>query len=159
MRSKYFASSNSAPSPPNAPEADGTPPGTRRVVSRFFLAKNSPLVSESESPSGCLATTCPQCQGNLKERIGRWGVFMGCENFPRCRFTQNLSRRSRSSRHLHVTVEMETPDTVRVYSLTDQQESFDLVRDLLANTDLTPLHTEPRHDHATGHTFLSSSTA
>lgn len=33
--------------------------------------------------------TCPQCGGLLKKRNGRFGVFYGCTNYPRCRFTKN----------------------------------------------------------------------
>lgn len=30
---------------------------------------------------------CPKCGGRLVERNGRYGEFLGCCNFPRCRFT------------------------------------------------------------------------
>lgn len=29
---------------------------------------------------------CPKCGGNLVEREGKYGKFMGCSNFPKCRF-------------------------------------------------------------------------
>jgi len=32
---------------------------------------------------------CPACDGRLRERNGRFGIFLGCENYPRCRFTRN----------------------------------------------------------------------
>lgn len=31
---------------------------------------------------------CPLCGGILVERIGKYGHFLGCSNFPRCRFTK-----------------------------------------------------------------------
>lgn len=31
---------------------------------------------------------CPRCGGKLVERSGRYGAFMGCSNYPRCRFTR-----------------------------------------------------------------------
>ncbi|MFX1528942.1 MAG: type I DNA topoisomerase [Promethearchaeota archaeon] len=34
---------------------------------------------------------CPQCGGNLEERRGRYGKFLGCINFPQCRYTFDLS--------------------------------------------------------------------
>ena len=34
--------------------------------------------------------TCPKCGGVLVKRRGRYGEFYGCEEFPRCRFTQNI---------------------------------------------------------------------
>lgn len=30
---------------------------------------------------------CPKCGGNLVEREGEYGKFMGCSNFPKCRFS------------------------------------------------------------------------
>ncbi len=30
---------------------------------------------------------CPRCGGELKKRNGRFGEFMGCSNFPQCRYT------------------------------------------------------------------------
>lgn len=30
---------------------------------------------------------CPQCGGDLIKRSGRYGDFVGCKNFPKCRFT------------------------------------------------------------------------
>lgn len=32
---------------------------------------------------------CPRCGGKLVERNGRYGTFLGCSNYPRCRFTRN----------------------------------------------------------------------
>lgn len=32
---------------------------------------------------------CPKCGGNLVKRKGRYGEFMGCSNFPKCRYTSN----------------------------------------------------------------------
>ena len=33
---------------------------------------------------------CPKCGSNLVERKGRYGRFMGCSNYPQCKFTQKL---------------------------------------------------------------------
>lgn len=32
---------------------------------------------------------CPKCGGNLVERKGRYGSFLGCSNYPRCKFTHS----------------------------------------------------------------------
>ncbi len=32
---------------------------------------------------------CPECGGILRERNGRNGKFIGCSNYPRCRYTRN----------------------------------------------------------------------
>jgi len=33
---------------------------------------------------------CPECGKNLLKRSGRYGEFVGCSGFPKCRFTQSL---------------------------------------------------------------------
>lgn len=33
---------------------------------------------------------CPKCKGQLVERNGKYGSFLGCSNYPRCRFTVPL---------------------------------------------------------------------
>ncbi|NLO09111.1 MAG: NERD domain-containing protein [Clostridiales bacterium] len=32
---------------------------------------------------------CPKCGGRLVQRRGRYGVFTGCSNYPKCRYTNN----------------------------------------------------------------------
>ena len=32
---------------------------------------------------------CPKCGGTLVERNGKYGTFLGCSNYPKCRFTYN----------------------------------------------------------------------
>ena len=32
---------------------------------------------------------CPQCDGNLIERKGKFGKFYGCSNYPKCKYTTN----------------------------------------------------------------------
>lgn len=33
---------------------------------------------------------CPKCGGKLIERTGKYGKFIGCSNYPKCRFTMKL---------------------------------------------------------------------
>lgn len=33
---------------------------------------------------------CPRCGGQLVERDGRYGPFLGCSNYPRCNFTHKI---------------------------------------------------------------------
>lgn len=33
---------------------------------------------------------CPQCKSPLVVRKGKYGQFLGCSNYPRCRFTHNI---------------------------------------------------------------------
>ena len=36
---------------------------------------------------------CPDCGGWLETRMGRFGRFLGCSNYPECEYTRNLLRR------------------------------------------------------------------
>ena len=33
---------------------------------------------------------CPRCEGELVRRKGRYGEFLGCKNYPRCKFTRGV---------------------------------------------------------------------
>ena len=46
---------------------------------------------KEEKNTGEGELTCPVCGGILIKRKGKYGYFYGCEGFPRCRFTQNIS--------------------------------------------------------------------
>ena len=35
-----------------------------------------------------LSNVCPRCSGELVERKGKYGVFWGCSNYPKCRYTK-----------------------------------------------------------------------
>lgn len=35
---------------------------------------------------------CPRCGGKLVERVGKYGKFIGCSNFPKCRFFESKSK-------------------------------------------------------------------
>ena len=41
---------------------------------------------------------CPVCDGWLNTRLGRYGRFLGCSNFPDCDYTRNLRKSKRTSR-------------------------------------------------------------
>lgn len=34
---------------------------------------------------------CPKCGGNLSRKKGKYGIFYGCSNFPKCRYTKQVS--------------------------------------------------------------------
>ena len=43
-----------------------------------------------EEYNECLANMiCPRCKGKLVERQGRYGKFIGCSNYPYCKFTKH----------------------------------------------------------------------
>ena len=33
---------------------------------------------------------CPRCGGILLVRNGEYGKFLGCTNYPKCKYTQNI---------------------------------------------------------------------
>lgn len=37
-----------------------------------------------------LFRVCPQCGNPLKERVGKFGYFMGCTNYPQCGYTEKV---------------------------------------------------------------------
>lgn len=41
---------------------------------------------------------CPVCDGWLETRMGRYGRFLGCSNWPACDYTRNLERRRTGNR-------------------------------------------------------------
>lgn len=48
---------------------------------------------KKENEEKIKANICPKCGGNLVEREGKYGKFMGCSNFPKCRFVvKNLKK-------------------------------------------------------------------
>ena len=48
-------------------------------------AKGNPLDYEREN-----AKRCPMCDGMLVERRGPYSVFLGCKNFPKCRYKRTI---------------------------------------------------------------------
>ncbi len=37
--------------------------------------------------------SCPRCDGWLETRMGKFGRFLGCSNYPACEFTRNIRKR------------------------------------------------------------------
>lgn len=33
---------------------------------------------------------CPRCGGNLIKREGKYGSFLGCSNYPKCKYTSKI---------------------------------------------------------------------
>ena len=46
-------------------------------------AKNIKKEKEQQS-----INKCPKCGGNLTARTGKYGSFIGCSNYPRCKYTK-----------------------------------------------------------------------
>ncbi|WP_421077329.1 DNA topoisomerase I [Methanothermococcus sp. Ax23] len=48
--------------------------------------------------------TCPKCGGKLIIKKGIYGVFLGCENYPKCRYTEKLNGKNEAEKHEKVIV-------------------------------------------------------
>ena len=40
-------------------------------------------------------STCPKCGSILKERTGKYGKFLGCSNYPNCKYTRDIKQNER----------------------------------------------------------------
>ncbi|MGZ7095957.1 MAG: DNA topoisomerase I [Methanobacterium sp.] len=47
---------------------------------------------EGKEPSNEVVGICPQCGNQLIKRMGRYGEFIGCSGFPKCRFTKSIEQ-------------------------------------------------------------------
>lgn len=62
----------------------------RNDVSEFVDNKthvNNVYAYRAEIDNKIASGICPKCGGTLVERMGRYGSFYGCSNYPKCRFT------------------------------------------------------------------------
>lgn len=74
--------------------------GTCRSCSSKKISERSsimPALKVKAKPLqvGYDASICPECGGKLRKRSGSYGSFMGCSNYPECRYTRNLSKEER----------------------------------------------------------------
>jgi len=45
---------------------------------------------DDREPTNEVVGKCPDCENDLIKRSGRYGEFIGCSGFPKCRFTKSL---------------------------------------------------------------------
>ena len=64
--------------------------GPNPAVKSEVRPEGSNSGSGSESDSGYLEA-CPLCGGELRERKGKFGPFLGCRNFPQCRYSRDIT--------------------------------------------------------------------
>lgn len=50
---------------------------------------------EGMEPSNEAVGVCPQCGNQLIKRMGRYGEFIGCSGFPKCRFTKSVEQEAK----------------------------------------------------------------
>jgi DNA topoisomerase-1 len=75
------------------------------ILTRFYEAFKKELDAASE---GMLSVkgigfptdlTCPECHSRLHIKVGKNGQFLGCANYPECKYTRNYSRDEKGAIH------------------------------------------------------------
>ena len=62
---------------------------------------------------------CPECDGEMISRTGKFGVFWGCKKFPQCKGTRDSMGRSKQDREKEKGQASESDDGIP--SITDNR--------------------------------------
>ena len=66
----------------------------RRLEKGFTAAVEYALAQVKARPQARpIGEACPECGGDLVERHGSQGAFIGCSNYPQCSYTRNLEHK------------------------------------------------------------------
>ncbi len=57
------------------------------LVDGIRLLEYIKLAGPKEDEKDVDVDVCPECGGTLKKRSGKYGDFMGCSNYPKCKYT------------------------------------------------------------------------
>ena len=57
--------------------------------SAFEMSNKEHVKNIRQTQSDLKAGICPRCGGELVERNGKYGKFLGCSNYPKCTFILN----------------------------------------------------------------------
>lgn len=60
------------------------------LIDGFKLIQYIRLAEKSKNKSD--SKVCPKCGGKLEERVGKYGKFLGCSNYPKCQYTENIKK-------------------------------------------------------------------
>ena len=76
----------------------------QKVLGEFyepFIAKISEgkTVIESQKVRELIGEKCPQCGKDLLKRSGRFGEFIACSGFPKCKYSRNIDGEQNSSQN------------------------------------------------------------
>jgi DNA topoisomerase-1 len=73
------------------PKCKNTGEATPEMIEKFQaqFGKETGLMAPQPKDTG---RTCPQCGGKLVERLGRFGLFVGCGNYPKCKFIEKAKK-------------------------------------------------------------------
>jgi ssDNA-binding Zn-finger/Zn-ribbon topoisomerase 1 len=66
---------------------------------------------EKKLMSAYESVKCPDCGGEMISRTGKFGVFWGCKDFPRCKGTRDSEERSKADREAWKSNQLENDDT------------------------------------------------
>lgn len=71
--------------------------GTCKTCSSKPSAERVSMVSITEVEAKPMrlkydASICPECGGKLREKSGKYGSFIGCSNYPKCRYTRKIKK-------------------------------------------------------------------
>lgn len=78
-------------------------------ISTDPFSDNKP-VEKNETAAGEPEACCPQCGGQLVQRNGKFGAFMGCSQFPQCRYTYDPVTGSTGGKGRRITPDTEGKD-------------------------------------------------
>lgn len=53
-----------------------------------YISKKEHIVNINQMKNDIEKGICPRCKGKLVERKSKHGTFLGCENYPKCKFTK-----------------------------------------------------------------------
>lgn len=64
------------------------------IISGFLIylrtkaeKKLDSFIQKRKDKKAATTKVCPQCGGTLMKRKGKFGEFLGCSNYPKCRYT------------------------------------------------------------------------
>ena len=62
------------------------------LVDEFKLVKYIRLTEKEKKTVIKKTNNCPQCNGDLIEKKGKFGKFYGCSNYPKCKYTEDIKK-------------------------------------------------------------------
>lgn len=74
------------------PKCKATGEATAEEIEKFKAQFGEQMGKSPVQPKDT-GRTCPECGGKLMERLGRFGMFVGCENYPKCKFIEKAKRK------------------------------------------------------------------
>ena len=80
---------------------------TSEIIDEINLFMHEHLFGES-------GDTCPECGAKLGIKLSKFGPFIGCENYPTCKFTKQLNKNDNSAQVTESVVQNKISDAVEL---------------------------------------------